>query len=339
GLKNRTLVASLVAAAGLAAAFLAGLPQDAWDAWKARREFSELVGDPVKYEACYAAGFKGADCGRWQLRAQPNPEYWPYPDAPRIKWPEEPRERTYKPGMNRVEYFQALCKAEAGEFIYKTVKSEGIYMIRPRMEESEERMRDRYGVEDPYGHGQGDVWSAGAGIPGGMLVGPIEHSRLSTPFFRFAEAPNLPVSINTVNRELYHESLFSVPTSADRFLSISSLGRKLKDFRMTYSQALASEVGYLWRGIRRIYDREFGIAGGELAVVSLKTNEILGIRRGFVLAQQASGGLLTWSRGAACPHYSETSELGKVRRRDKDIDYLMLFLPNVAVPEQKKLAD
>ncbi|MCS6319917.1 MAG: hypothetical protein H8K05_19540, partial [Nitrospira sp.] len=39
----------------------------------------------------------------------------------------------YKPGMTSQEYFDHLCKAEAGEFIYKTVENvDGLYMMRPR---------------------------------------------------------------------------------------------------------------------------------------------------------------------------------------------------------------
>ena len=39
----------------------------------------------------------------------------------------------YKPGMTPEQYFDHLCKTEAGEFIYKTVENvEGISMMRPR---------------------------------------------------------------------------------------------------------------------------------------------------------------------------------------------------------------
>ncbi len=40
---------------------------------------------------------------------------------------------------------------------------------------------------------------------------------------------------------------------------------------------IKSQYGYVWRGIKTTYDREMGIAGGELAIVDLKTNEILGL--------------------------------------------------------------
>ncbi len=44
-----------------------------------------------------------------------------------------PADSGYKPGMTSQEYFDHLCKTEAGEFIYKTVENvEGLYMMRPR---------------------------------------------------------------------------------------------------------------------------------------------------------------------------------------------------------------
>lgn len=43
-----------------------------------------------------------------------------------------------------------------------------------------------------------------------------------------------------------------------------------------------SRYGYTWRGIARPYDRELGIAGGELIVLDLPTNAVLAVRRGVV---------------------------------------------------------
>ena len=44
-----------------------------------------------------------------------------------------PADSGYKPGMTPQDYFDHLCKTEAGEFIYRTVENvEGIYIMRPR---------------------------------------------------------------------------------------------------------------------------------------------------------------------------------------------------------------
>lgn len=300
--------------------------------WDASREFAALVGDPAQYEACFAKAFKGAGCERWQIKAQPNPEYWPYPDKPPFVWPEAPKQQVYKPGMSRVEYFEALCKAEAGEFIYKTVKAEGIYMIRPRMEETEDRMRDRYGIEDPYGYGQGDTWDQGAPA---TLIGPIARSKLSAPRYRFVDTPQISTKVPPTSETYFDRSLFEKPSGGDiyrRFVRPDPSSQKGMQAR--HVREISAVVGFTWRGIRRPFDRELGISGGETVVVDLRTNEVLGLRRGFQIAQQLKPSGLWWLTGGTCPKYSETSELGKLRKRDKDFDYVNLFLTKVAIPDQ-----
>ena len=322
---------SLAIAAGAALAWRDVL----WDwkrQWDASREFDALVGDPAQYEACFAKAFKGTGCERWQIKAQSNPEYWPYPDKPPFVWPEAPKQQVYKPGMSRVEYFESLCKAEAGEFIYKTVKAEGIYMIRPRIEETEDRMRDRYGIEDPYGYGQGDTWSRGAPA---LLIGPVAHSKFSTPRYRYVEAPQIPVNVPPTSHKYFHASLFEQPAEGEKFrLFVQPDASRQDGMQSINVHTISATVGFTWRGIRRLYDRELGISGGELALVDLQKNEVLGIRRGFQISQRLQSGGMWWLAGWNCPKYSESSELGKLRRRDKDIDYVMLFLTKVAIPDQ-----
>jgi hypothetical protein len=121
------------------------------------------------------------------------PEYWPDPKVPPIRWPEAPRESVYRPGMSRGEYFEALCKAEAGEFIFRTVRADSIYMIRPRAEE-DDAMGSRYGFEDPYGHGQGDTGDKAAW----SLLGTGEgfFTEYGSPDYRVVETPTVRVTIN-----------------------------------------------------------------------------------------------------------------------------------------------
>jgi hypothetical protein len=66
-----------------------------------------------------------------------------------------PEDSGYKPGMTPEQYFEHLCKTEAGEFIYKTVENvEGIYMMRPRERSHRYEFEHLYALEDPYGHTQ-----------------------------------------------------------------------------------------------------------------------------------------------------------------------------------------
>ena len=64
-----------------------------------------------------------------------------------------PEDSGYKQVMISQEYFGHVCETEAGEFIYKTVENvEGLYMMRPRKEATDDELSHLYAVEDPYGY-------------------------------------------------------------------------------------------------------------------------------------------------------------------------------------------
>ncbi|HEU4685241.1 MAG TPA: hypothetical protein VFS39_12130, partial [Nitrospira sp.] len=66
-----------------------------------------------------------------------------------------PADSGYKPGMTPEQYFEHLCKTEAGEFIYKTVENVGgVYQMRPRPAVTYEP-NHLYALEDPYGGPEG----------------------------------------------------------------------------------------------------------------------------------------------------------------------------------------
>ena len=86
-----------------------------------------------------------------------------------------PADSGYRPGMTQQQYFEHLCKTEAGEFIFKTADNvEGIFQMRPRrfMYETTE-MRHLYAMEDPYGY-----WAGENDNPGREFVGPLLYSFL-----------------------------------------------------------------------------------------------------------------------------------------------------------------
>lgn len=71
----------------------------------------------------------------------------------------------------------------------------------------------------------------------------------------------------------------------------------------TIVPTLKSQYGIVWRGISRPLDREMGIAGGEVLVLDLKTNEILGVHRGFALvgSDPVPFGRYLWGTPLICP--------------------------------------
>lgn len=246
----------------------------------------ELFGEqynPRKFYECKAKRSADSACDRFALRRPENPEYWPE-GSTRIKWPDPPKESAYREGMNGREYFDALCNAEAGEFIYRAVENvEGIYQIRPRiMQESNHDLMDRYAMEDPYGQYGADHYG-------------YQHKHYVQPYsgkYSFFEKPI--ATANGVAVKRYYRDKNANPgkthqTAKDgKFVSLPYLVASEEITKPT------ARYGYIWRGINRPHDRELGIAGGELAVVDLTTGELLGLRRGFVRSGQLRGGAGFW---------------------------------------------
>ena len=86
-----------------------------------------------------------------------------------------PADSGYRPGMTQQQYFEHLCKTEAGEFIFKTADNvEGIFQMRPRrfMYETAE-WQHLYAIEDPYGY-----WAGENDNPYREFAGPMQYSYL-----------------------------------------------------------------------------------------------------------------------------------------------------------------
>jgi hypothetical protein len=187
-----------------------------------------------------------------------------------------PADSGYKPSMTPEQYFDHLCKTEAGEFIYKTVENvEGLNMMRPRERVFDDHMQHLYALEDPYGH---EDWEAKS--PENYYVRPGRY--------RFLERPM--------------SSSKNPTTQGGRYLRYTGYdGKDPKTMVVQETADRKSRYGYTWRGIARPHDRELGIAGGELIVLDLETNEVLAVRRGFM----QSGGVrnltgIWWPNGKIC---------------------------------------
>ena len=254
----------------------------------ARREhFGELY-DPVKFLQCKKDGFRqGKDCELHALRRLDQPEYWPYPDVPPMKWPEAPTPSVYEQLKKKQllvtakDYFEALCKAEAGEFIYRTVEGvEGVYEIRPSRRATDSEFEDRYVLEDPW-NASSSGWRTFKGGNaywesfGDQFVQP-NHGK-----FKFAETPF--VAEGRVSRIV---RAHRKPESETQQTRTSVLAGKFVQVPYVVAwieaEAVTARFGFTWRGIQRPHDRDLNIAGSELAIVDLKSNEVIALRREFV---------------------------------------------------------
>ena len=198
-----------------------------------------------------------------------------------------PEDSGYKPGMTPEQYFDHLCKTEAGEFIYKTVENvEGLYMMRPSMRTLYGN-NHLYALENPYGR------SAGSNEQEIWFVRPSRYLFLET----------IRVPRNEPERQEVPSSVLTEPDSNAKYARYFGYdGKNRETMRKVYDADLRSRYGYTWRGITRPHDRELGIAGGELIIVDLQTQEILGVHRGFAkfeINEKMGAAGLQWAR--ACP--------------------------------------
>lgn len=302
----------------------------------------ELYGqhyDPVKYEDCMQnpRKYSPGDCRKFDLKREPAPETWPYPNVPPINWPEPPQRAQYRKGMTGDEYFKELCEKEAGEFIYRTVEDvEGLYMIRPRPKLNSAALNDRYALEDPYGSGGGDdlPWAPWTFVG---ITDRALHRYQANPYsffkYLYLETPLVPIDFGDrgLSRKYYDPSIFREPPSwASSQVFYGNTGES-NTLKKGFTRRALSRFGFTWRDVRRPFDRELGIGGGEVAVVDLMTNELLGVRRGFqrgVAVKEPSFDFV-WG-GAVCPRYHH---LSGYRGRDKEGDAVLWFLTRVAKPK------
>ena len=212
-----------------------------------------------------------------------------------------PADSGYKPSMTSEQYFDHLCKTEAGEFIYKTVENvEGLYIMRPRERATDYEIEHLYALEDPYGqvlgvsHGAGDYYVQPA-------IGK----------YRFLEEPlhQKEPPLKTIKYHRYYRDPKAHPgkdfqTAIDgRFVRVPYVVAEQE------VETLQSRYGYSWRGITRPHDRELGIAGGEIIVLDLQTNEVLGVRRGFIKSgnvRNLTG--ISWINGQVCTSSGDKRE-------------------------------
>lgn len=96
-----------------------------------------------------------------------------------------------------------------------------------------------------------------------------------------------------------------------------------------YCSKLQSRYGFTWRGISVPHGRENGIAGGELFVIDLKTDEILAMRRGFARASSISNNQsgISWEWAYICP-----MPINKYGRKGKMTDFEYNFITTVLKP-------
>jgi hypothetical protein len=250
-----------------------------------------------------------------------------------------PEDSGYKPGMTPQEYFDHLCKTEAGEFIFKTVEDvDGIMQMRPRAEATDYMLQHLYALEDPYGETYGEEFNMGpdalkTGIQDGYVNPPNSQAvrrgfRLYKPDqnYKFLDKP-IPAPLqNPADSAKY---LRYTRPNTDKMIVENGQYLYPRDQQPKMIEERAKEpksrYGFTWRGIMRPHDRELGIAGGEFIILDLQTNEVLAVRRGYVRSGKAleTVGGIWWLGAQACPPRPVTARrevLHKVLKPSKSVN-------------------
>lgn len=235
-----------------------------------------------------------------------------------------PEDSGYQPGMTTKEYFDHLCKNEAGEFIFKTVESvEGIMQMRPRTEATDYMLQHLYALEDPYGETYGEEFSMG---PKALEPGTFQSGFVNPPYsdavktkdvkkrayrvyrpsqnYKFLEKP-IPDSVqNPAGGSKYlryiRPNTDKMEFDSGQYIYPGDQEPSLLEERVKEPK---SRYGFTWRGITRPHDRELGIAGGEVIILDLLTNDVLAVRRGYLASGRTRDtvGGIWWLGAAACP--------------------------------------
>lgn len=251
-----------------------------------------------------------------------------------------PKDSGYKPGMTAQEYFDHLCKTEAGEFIFKTVEGvPGIMQMRPREHATDYMLQHLYLLEDPYGETYGEEFNMG---PEALKVGTIQSSFVNPSYsdsvkggywlykpdqnYKFLEKP-IPLHLQdpTDGAKYLH---YTKPNTDKMIIEngryLYPIGQEPKMIEERVKE-LKSRYGFTWRGIKRPDDRESGIAGGEVIVLDSHTSEVLAVRRGYLRTAniRETGGRVWWLGAQSCPSNrpgADTAFIRKVLKPSKSVN-------------------
>lgn len=216
------------------------------------------------------------------VRGQPEPVPAEWVETPEGRFAHDivipnpvPKDSGYKPTMSATEYFLHLCEREAGLFVYRTVKDvPGFLFMRVPTGIGRYEMEDKYWLEAP----------------------PIQRryeGRLSISYRGLHFAGGHPLSYSYFEEPL----LEGDPINEARFVVAFDPAPRSATLRQSLVRTtVTSRYGVTWRGLLRRNDREAGIAGSELIVLDIKTNEVLGVLRSFVISRNGY-----WLTAAGCP--------------------------------------
>ena len=253
--------------------------------------------------ACFAQAKKPYQWTQFvQVDGQPEPvpvEWVSTPEgkfAHSIKIPNPvPKDSGYRWTMSAKAYFEHLCKQEAGEFIFKTVKNvEGFYFARSPARPTDDDLKDRRKLEAPEIERTFQLRRAIPTERAKIFINPPWAN------FLFVEEPSSIVGANN---------------PYVRLLDYRQKDRPINDLPMNVESVaeLKSRYGMTWRGIKRVKDREHAIAGSEWIVFDLTSREVLAVFRDYALTGNTSNTPegIWWLNAVSCPNSPSKDNLSR----------------------------
>jgi hypothetical protein len=212
------------------------------------------------------------------------------------------------------QYFDHLCKTEMGDWYFEKVTGvDGLYFARAHGEFTSEQLKGTYGLEMP--------WIERVFYWGGVRPEDLVSWFIDPPYsnYEFIEAPRLDFSWK---QEIPEPYVCAYGLVKEKMKDKNYYGTKAsKDlwyyYRTTSPMFIGVEVptakyGYTWRGLSRVDDRKYGIAGGEIIIYEVLSKKILAVRRMFlrVNAKGLRRGLAYWEWAGICKGapYSEVGQ-------------------------------
>jgi len=206
-----------------------------------------------------------------------------------------PKDSGYRKGMTSEQYFEHLCKTEAGEFIYKTVDNvEGFYFMRPPNRPTDDDLKDRYKLEDPYTERFYQLRADKLPDRPAQFINP--------PFnlYKYVEEPRRNVS--------WQAHLTTPYIRAQGYEFDSKAWKVISEMKVEGIDSPTSRYGYIWRGLKRKQDREHAIAGSELIVLDLRNKEVMALLRNYAISPRVRNTPdgIWWLNALSCPQFPRT---------------------------------
>ena len=209
----------------------------------------------------------------------------------RLPPPHDKPKEVYKSGLSSEEYFNALCKEEAGEWVFRRV--ENVRQIR----------FERPFRKFPQGYQSIAYYSS---EPSELAYQEPENYFVKPPLGKYSYLAHRLTSPDTQrNQPSRYRVVERVTPNGNQGLSAGSVSSQSFTFQSSETTEPKGDYGVVWRGVKRnAAFAEHAIEGHEVIVFDISSKQAFAIRRVFFQFFQESSGPRQDPRFAyarACP--------------------------------------